>query len=106
VLFLFFSVSRAVGSLPVLDTGSRRFESFLTDFFYGVMVQWLAQVTFYHLISVQLRIALKNGLLAQLVEQRPFKAWVTGSNPVQFKKTWGSPIVAIWGDCKSLASAS
>ncbi len=25
------------------------------------------------------------GLLAQQVEQRPFKAWVTGSNPVQLK---------------------
>ena len=25
------------------------------------------------------------GLLAQLVEQRPFKAWVNGSNPLQLK---------------------
>ena len=27
-----------------------------------------------------------DGLLAQQVEQRPFKAWVTGSNPVQLSK--------------------
>jgi hypothetical protein len=30
------------------------------------------------------------GLLAQQVEQRPFKAWVTGSNPVQLKQRGGS----------------
>ena len=29
----------------------------------------------------------RRGPLAQLVEQRPFKAWVTGSNPVWLKRT-------------------
>ena len=32
-----------------------------------------------HLDTIQL---VRRGPLAQLVEQRPFKAWVTGSNPV------------------------
>ena len=30
--------------------------------------------------------SIQRGPLAQLVEQRPFKAWVTGSNPVRLRK--------------------
>ena len=55
-----------------------------------------------HLDTIQL---VRRGPLAQLVEQRPFKAWVTGSNPVWLNEP--TPCIAgsffwlsakIWGN--------
>src|ERR1019366_6458101 len=54
---------------------------------------------------VSLELAALNELVAQLVEQRPFKAWVLGSSPSELTTPFRPPVCLITGASRLLALA-